>query len=93
MPEHNDPQMQYDPRTPLGIQAASLSAVAGQAITEQLIKGQKKGYDGWQNANTFTLAMKAVAAAAKGNWPSVIAYGAMLYWQWKHNQQEQEVSK
>ena len=81
--------MSDDPRTPLGIEAASLSAVAGQAITQQLIKGQEKGYSDWQNANTFTLAMKAVAAAAKGNWPSVIAYGAMLYWQWQQSQKQQ----
>ena len=78
--------MSDDPRTPLGIEAASLSAVAGTAITQQLIKGQQKGYSDWQNANSFTLAMKAVAAAAKGNWPSVIAYGAMLLWQWQRAQ-------
>lgn len=78
-----------DPRTPLGLEAASLSDMAGLAITQQLIKGQEKGYSDWQNANTFTLAMKAVAAAAKGNWPSVIAYGAMLYWQWQKSQEQE----
>lgn len=63
-----------------------LAAIAGEAVSKQLEKGQEKGYSGWQNANTFTLAMKAVAAAAKGNWPSVIAYAAMLYWQWRESQ-------
>lgn len=86
MPENNKPYEAQ--RTALGLEVDSLSAVAGQAITQQLIKGQEKGYSDWQNANTFTLAMKAVAAAAKGNWPSVIAYGAMLYWQWQKSQNE-----
>ena len=63
-----------------------LAAVAGEAVSKQLEKGQEKGYSNWQNANTFTLAIKAVAAAAKGNWPSVIAYGAMLLWQWQQSQ-------
>ena len=65
-----------------------LAAVAGEAVSKQLEKGQEKGYSDWQNANTFTLAMKAVAAAAKGNSPSVIAYGAMLYWQWQRAQSQ-----
>lgn len=77
-----------DPRTPLGIEAASLSAMAGVAITNQLIKGQEKGYSDWQNASTFTLAMKAIKAASTGNWASVIAYGAMLLWQWQQAQND-----
>lgn len=78
-----------DPRTPLGIEAASLSAMASQAITQQLVKGQQKGYNDWQNASSFTLAMKAIKAATTGNWPSVIAYGAMLLWQWKVAQEQE----
>lgn len=65
-----------------------LAAVAGEAVSKQLEKGQEKGYSAWQNASTFTLAMKAIKAASTGNWASVIAYGAMLLWQWQQVQND-----
>lgn len=66
----------------------NLSSAASQAIAQQLVKGQQKGYSDWQNASTFTLAMKAIKAATAGNWASVIAYGAMLLWQWQQAQND-----
>lgn len=55
-----------------------LGEAAAGAVQNQLIKGAEKGYENWQDANAMFLIMKLAKAIGTGNWPSAIAYAAML---------------
>lgn len=79
-----------DPRTPLGQQAIQLSAVANQAISTQLAKGAKKGYDGWWNESTIALVFKAVKAVSTKNWAGLLTYAAMLLVQYQNGKAEED---
>lgn len=79
-----------DPRTPLGQQAIQLSMAANQAISTQLAKGAKKGYDSWWNVPTMVLILKAVKAVSTKNWAGLLTYAAMLLVQYQNGKAEED---
>ena len=64
------------------IDASTLATFASDVVGQQLEKGAKKGYSGFENSSIATLTAQAVAKLLVGNWQSALAYIAMAAAVW-----------
>lgn len=79
------------------ITTETLATFASDVVGQQLEKGAKKGYSGFETSSVASLAAQAMAKIVTGNWQSAIAYIVMAAAVWyndnKADQEDEKISE
>lgn len=71
----------------------NLASFAADVVSQQLAKGQAKGYTGFENYSVANMTAQAVGKLLVGNWQSALAYMAMavaIWWNDKNSVEDKQ---